>query len=331
MFAASRLGFIAMVVMVASLVACTKAPETDGAADIKTQAAVVPANEDGSLASGIDAKLCPDPAPCGDNCSNKPYVENDCWTTAHGPPAANIVISASGKPQESTNMLLCDSGPYALCFFSGPPRPTGTKNSIKSNNALPCVVNESGDVADCACQYYTSGISFVDINSIINQNAYYQAVQECGHDGAKCANIQACGSGPGVSTQACGMPEATVCQYVRGQNAQSADQSLVPGYDAISTFSLAMAKDYDMTQVTDCAGPYLGCMTAPCSFQNADDPRSDESIIHCQCPVATGPFQIGQIGSGVQCTIQLGSYGNRYLWSAARTVKHGDPQQDGGG
>ncbi len=329
MFAAHRLGFAAVIILVTHLIACTKAPENDSAAKNETPAAAVPVTADNSLAGEIKEKLCPDPAPCGENCSNTPFVKNDCWTTAHGPPAANIVISASGKPQESTNMLLCDSGPYALCFFSGPPQRTGTKATIRTNNPLPCVVDDSGETADCSCQYYTSGISFVDINSIINQNAYYQAVQECGHDGAKCANIQACGSGPKVTTQSCGLPEATVCQYVRGQNAQSADQSLVPGYDAISTFSLAMAQDYDMTQVTDCAGPYLGCMTAPCSFQNADEPRTDESIIHCQCPVATGPFQIGQVGIGVQCTNPLGSDGDRYLWSAARTIKHGDPKPDG--
>jgi hypothetical protein len=328
MFALRRLGFFAIAVFVALLIACSKPPAGVSTAKVETQPPDATAVVDGSKIDEIRGNLCPDPAPCGDNCSNTPYVENDCWTTVHGPAAANIVISASDSPQASSNMLLCDSGPYALCFFSGPPDATPTDSD---NNALPCVVDESGKTANCSCQYYGSGTSFVDINGIINQNAYYEAVQECGHDGAKCANIAACGSGPKVSTTSCGMKEATVCQYVRGQNAQSPDQSLVPGYDAISTFSLAMAAGYNMKQVTDCSGPYLGCMTAPCTFPEGVTTPEDGSIVQCQCPIATGPFQIGQSGDGVQCGIPLGSDGTRYLWSAARTVVHGDPKEKIGG
>lgn len=326
MFALRRLGFIAIAVFVASLIACSKPPESDSAAKTGTPPIAVPAVVDGSKSDAIKDNLCPDPAPCGDDCSNTPYVENDCWTTVHGPAAANIVISASGNPMKSTNMLLCDSGPYALCFFSGPPDKTGTN---ANNNALPCVMDESGDSASCSCQYYDQGISFVDINGIINQNAYYETVQKCGHDGAGCANMLACGSDSSVSTTSCNMQEAPVCTYVRGQNAQNADQSLVPGYDTISTFSMAMQNDYTMLP-TQCEGEYLGCMTAPCSFpEGTTDPKTG-LIVQCQCPMAKGKFQLGQKLSSADCSIATGSDGTKYLWSAARTVEHGNPQQNHG-
>ncbi len=316
------------VLLAVFMVACSKAPEPASQSappSVADGAATAPAPR-----VAVDAaQLCPTSAPCADECSNQPYVENDCWTTAHGAAAANIVISASGDPQKSSNMLMCDSGPYALCFYSGPPMPTGT---MADNQALPCVVDASGKTANCSCQYYGSGISYVDINGIINQNAWYEAIQQCGHDGAGCANMAACGSGPGASIAGCGLPEAKVCQYVRNQNAQQPAQSLVPGYDVISTFSLAMAKDYDMSALTPCHGDYLGCMTAPCRFANGVDAPDDGTIVQCDCPIASGPFQIGQTSPpdqpdrAVECEIPPGSYGDQYLWSAARTVKHGNPQ-----
>jgi hypothetical protein len=326
MFAERRLGFIAVAAFVAGLAACSEAPESGSAATAGTKTAEVAVAANDSNVGGIKAKLCPVPAPCGDSCGNTPYVENDCWTTAHGPAAANIVISASGNPMKSTNMLLCDSGPYALCFFSGPPDKTGTNTS---NNALPCVVNESGDSASCSCQYYSSGNSFVDINGIINQNAYYETVQKCGHDGAGCANMQVCGSDSTATTAGCNMQEAPVCAYVRGQNAQNADQSLVPGYDTISTFSMAMQNDYTMLP-TECEGEYLGCMTAPCSFPDGTTDPATGLIVQCQCPMAKGKFQLGQKLNAEDCSIATGSDGTKYLWSAARTVAHGNPQRNYG-
>lgn len=309
-----------------AIAACSQAPEP---VSPPAQKAVISEISEQPIADPIASKLCPDPAPCGENCSNTPYVENDCWTTLHGPAAANVLISASGDPTESTNMLMCDSGPYALCFFSGPPDKTGTNSK---NQALPCTLNAAGDSADCACQYYPSGVSYVDINAIINQNAFYETVRQCGRDGAGCANMAAC-TGPAMaSTAICGKPEAKVCQYVRAQSAAGStdpntpDASLVPGYDTISTFSLAMASDYDMKQSTHCSGDYLGCMTAPCNFADSGSAPDKGSIVHCQCPIATGTYQIGQAGSNIDCSIPDGSDGTKYLWSAARTVTHGDPK-----
>jgi hypothetical protein len=250
-----------------------------------------------------------------------PYTKTECWTTAHGPAAADVVISASGNPMKSTNMLLCDSGPYALCFYSGPPDATGIN---KDNPRMPCVVGKDGTSAACTCEYFPSGSNFVDINGILNQNAWYETVQQCGHDGAGCANMAACGSGSDVTPASCKMPEAKVCGYVRAQNAQQPEKSLVPGYDTISDFSMALATDYNMSKTTDCEGAYAGCMTAGCRFRPGETPAKG-SLVECDCPIVSGKYQIGQTGADVTCAIPAQGSTN-FVWSAAYTVKHGDPE-----
>jgi hypothetical protein len=251
-----------------------------------------------------------------------PYKKTECWTTVHGPAAADVVVSATDDPTQSTNMLLCDSGPYALCFYSGPPTATGTN---KNNGALPCVMNKDGTVGNCKCLYYSSGTSYVDMNGILNENAYYETAQQCGHDGAKCANYKACGAAPGVSTSSCGLPEAKVCGYLRSQNRSQPDKSLVPGYDVISDFSTAAAKNYNVTSnVTACNGPYLGCMTAGCRFPGGKAPNSGETV-DCECPMVNGRYQIGQQGDNITC--QISASGDKsYLWSGANTVVIGNPK-----
>jgi hypothetical protein len=282
-------------------------------------AAAPPAPEKGAHVPAA-ANLCAPTPPCGDHCSNVPYKKTECWTTVYGPAANDVVISPSGNPMKSTNMLLCDPGPYALCFYSGPPDATGKSG----NKKLPCVMNQDGTVGNCSCQYYSSSISFVDMNGILNENAYYETAQQCGHDGAGCANMQACGSGTGVTTTSCGMQEAKVCGYLRSQNRTQPEKSLVPGYDVISDFSMQMASSYNMTKTTNCNGAYLGCMTAGCKFTSGSAPK-DGDIVQCDCPAAKGPFQIGQTGSDITCDI-ASSDGNSYLWSAALTEMHGNPK-----
>ena len=67
-------------------------------------------------------------------------------------------------------------------------------------------------------------------------------------------------------------------------------------------------------------------MTAGCRFTpGTTQPAADHTIVQCDCPVVNGPYQIGQTGSDVACAIP--SNGSMsYLWSAAVTVKHGDPK-----
>lgn len=254
------------------------------------------------------------PAPCspcaeGETCSNYPFYPTDCWTTEHGPARADVV-------EGPTNLLYCDQGAYALCFFSGPPTPTG-KNP--NNPPLPCVLN--GDIASCTCQVYTAGPSFVDINGILNLGAYQQTVQLCGQDGSGCANLSTCGK-DGTNSGCDQLPQAPVCQYVQNQNPNDLTVSLMPKADLISTFSMtAMATDYQIGTTPNCEGRYAGCMTAPCFFpEGAKQPPSNGDPIQCECPTFTGKYQVGQFKQ--QCNIPS-SGGKSYVWSAANNVSGG--------
>jgi len=259
---------------------------------------------------GPVAVQCPTPPPCGEHCSNQPFVPTDCWTTDYGPAKADVVLS-------SHNFLFCAGGSYALCFFSCPPTATG------DNRSLPCVLN--GDVANCTCQVYTSGPYFIDINSILNLGAYYETVQACTADGSDCANLHYCGS-EGTAEECQRYQPAPVCRYVRNQKSDDPGVSLIPNADVVSAFSFAMHADYKVGK-TKCetppkAGFYAGCMTAPCFFPSgATIPPSDGDPVQCQCPVFSGPYQVGQ--DGQTCKIPP-SDGTIYVWSASYTVPRRD-------
>jgi hypothetical protein len=268
-----------------------------------------PTTEPASGSTTTTGDPCPNPPACGDNCSNHPFVPTDCWTTPYGPAKADVVM---GDPVRSTNMLYCNGGTYALCFFSGPPYATG-KNPA-DNAPLPCVME--GDIAKCTCQAYTSGAYFVDINGILNRGAYDQTVQVCGQDGSNCANIKNCGPDgrlPGCEKRTV----APVCQYVQNQNPDDPTVSLIPKADLISTFSFAMNKDYTTLPTPCSAGLYAGCMTAPCFFQEGRSSASDGDPVQCDCPTYNGVYQVGQPDQ--QCTIPSQD-GKSYVWSASNTV-----------
>ena len=260
-------------------------------------------------------KACPEPPPCGDKCSNHPFVPTDCWTTKYGPAKADVVI---GDPLKSPNMLYCNGGRYALCFFSGPPYATGKKGA--NNKPLPCELN--GDVANCTCQVYTSGPYFVDINGILNRGAYYETVQTCGHDGSKCANIDNCGRDG--TKLGCGKRTVPpVCKYVQHQNPKDPKVSLMPKADLVSTFSFAMEGSYQLGKSACPAGLYAGCMTAPCFFkEGAKRPPSDGDPVQCQCPTYNGVFQVGQFREKNDCSIPSDNV-TRYVWSASNTIPTG--------
>ncbi len=258
---------------------------------------------------------CPN-LPCnGENCSNYPFKPTDCWTTKYGPAKADVIVASQpGGAVRSTNMLYCDGNTYALCFFSGPPTPTGT-----SKLPLPCELNEKGDTAECTCQAYTSGPNFVDINGILNRGTYFETVNLCGKDGSKCRNIVNCGPRgdlPGCKAH----PPAPVCKYVKDQSPSNPQGSLMPKADLISTFSLAMSGKggtHELGSIPcngSSAGPYAGCMTAPCFYgPEHTSSTTDGERVKCQCPVYSGDFQIGQ--KGLSCPIDAG-----YVWSASNTV-----------
>lgn len=310
----------------AVLLAACGTPEAREAQETPAPPAAAPEASATLAASSPDQESntpCINPPPCpGPDCSNYPYKPTDCWTTPYGPAKADVIVATEpGGAIRSTNMLYCDGNTYALCFFSGPPTVTGTNTG---NNVLPCEVNEKGDTANCTCQAYTSKPNFVDINGILNRGAYYATVNLCGPDGSGCRNIENCG--PRGDKPGClAHKEAPVCTYVKDQSPTNPQGSLMPKADLISTFSFAMSgKDgsYELGS-TPCegssAGPYAGCMTAPCFYGSGHkSPTQDGELVQCQCPIYSGDFQIGQ--SGQTCPIS-GSDGKTYVWSASNTVK----------
>ncbi|HEX9669179.1 MAG TPA: hypothetical protein VGC93_06800, partial [Thermoanaerobaculia bacterium] len=246
------------------------------------------------------------------------FAPTECWTTPYGPAKADVIVDG---PLRSPNMLYCDAGAYALCFFSGPPEATGKPDA--GNQPLPCVLEGDGDVAKCTCEVFTSGPYFVDINGILNLGAYFETVQTCGQDGSQCANIHNCGPDgkiPGCEKRT----QAPVCQYVEDQDPDDPAVSLMPKADLVSTFSFAMDDDYQIgSSPCTTAAKYAGCMTAPCFFAEGDDsPPEDGETIQCHCPTYTGEFQIGQ-PNRTDCVIDGGT---THVWSAARSVTDGGGQ-----
>lgn len=283
---------------------------TTTSATSDTASTTTPTSTSTSTTAQAAGTPCPNPPACGSHCSNHPFVPTDCLTTPYGPAKADVVI---GNPVTSSNMLYCASGAYALCFFSGPPQPTG-KNPA-ADKPLPCVLD--GGIAKCTCQAYSAGPSFVDINAILNRGAYDQTVAACGADGSKCANIGTCGTDgkkPGCNS----LRQAPVCQYVQNQNPSDPKVSLMPKADLVSTFSFAMGAEYQLGSTTCAAGKYAGCMTAPCFFKAGHTGSvTNGEPIECQCPVYDGPYQAGQ--SKQVCPIPPGDKAT-FVWSASNTV-----------
>lgn len=207
---------------------------------------------------------------------NKPFKLNTLPTTPYGPPWADIVTKPS-------NMLECDSkkgSPIALCYYSGPGPTT------------PCTLDGLG-IANCTCYEIPGGHPYlVDINGILNRDVYLKTVAACGKDGSLC--------------RPAGSVQAPVCEAIN-------NNTLIPGADLISTFSLYLEKQIPISMTT-CATPaaYAGCMTAPCKRTGKTDPITGLSLVQCGCPVFTGPYQVGTATD--QCVL-----GGNYVWSAAYT------------
>lgn len=295
------------------------------------------------LASGLVAQpACPPPADAT-TFANDPFVPTDCWTTEYGPAAADIVTGTN-------NFLTCETGDYALCFFSGPPYPTG--NSPEDNLSLPCTLSDTGGEAECLCQVF-SGASdapyYVDINAILNLGVYNQVVQTCGEEGDGCYNL-ANGCTSGSEAAGCdGLKVAPVCQYIAGQDPTDQAASLYPDADVISAFSFALG-GFDprgpyTVGSTDCSttppGLYAGCMTAPC--ENLETSGSGPRLATCSCPTWVGPYQVGQsqdhLADAAAAAGQPGAdvchpgqqEGAFYVWSAANTVSGSGSETAAGG
>jgi hypothetical protein len=204
---------------------------------------------------------------------NKPFELNTLPTTPYGPPWADISL-------ENSNFLECNGASIALCYYSGP------------GPITPCTLDGHG-LANCTCYAIPSGQRYyVLINAILNRDVYLKTVAVCGKDGSKCRPT--------------GSIEAPVCESIN-------NNTLIPGADLVSTFSLYLEKQLHIDPTT-CATPaaYAGCMTAPCKKTGKTDPNTGLPLVQCGCPTFTGPYQVGTKVSQDQCVL-----GGNYLWSAA--------------
>jgi hypothetical protein len=204
---------------------------------------------------------------------NKPFRLNTLPTTPYGPAWADISL-------EKANFLECRGAAIALCYYSGP------------GPATPCTVDGLG-ISNCTCYEIPAGQPYlVLINAILNLDVYLKTVEKCGKNGEKCRPT--------------GSLEAPVCQAIN-------NNTLIPGADLISTFSLYLEKQMPIHPTT-CSTPasYAGCMTAPCKRTGKTDPNTGLPLVQCGCPNYTGPYQVGTSISQDQCVLP----GN-YIWSAA--------------
>jgi hypothetical protein len=199
---------------------------------------------------------------------------NTLPTTPYGPAWADISLQKS-------NFLECEGASIALCYYSGPGPTT------------PCNVESGGDLANCTCYAIPKGQKYkVLINAILNLDVYLKTVEVCGKDGSKCKPT--------------GSIQAPVCEAIN-------NNTLIPGADMISTFSLYLEKQMPIHPTT-CATPaaYAGCMTAPCKQTGKTDPNTGLPLVQCGCPTYTGPYQVGTQISQDQCVL-----GGTSIWSAA--------------
>ena len=204
---------------------------------------------------------------------SKPFKLNTLPTTPYGPPWADILM-------KTENFLECKGASIALCYYSGPGPTT------------PCTADGLG-IANCTCYEIPGGQRYlVDINAILNRDVYLRTVAKCGKDGSRCRPT--------------GSLEAPVCEAIN-------NNTLIPGADLISTFSLYLEKQIHIDPTT-CATPaaYAGCMTAPCKRTGKIDPKTGLPLVQCGCPIFTGPYQVGTAIDQDQCVLA----GN-YVWSAA--------------
>lgn len=223
----------------------------------------------------------------------RPFKLNTLPTTPYGPPWADVIMQKS-------NFLECKGAAIALCYYSGPGPTT------------PCTPDGLG-IANCTCYEIPAGNPYlVDINAILNRDVYLQTVAKCGKQGQNCRP-----SGP---------LEAPVCEAIN-------NNTLIPGADLISTFSLYLEKQAVSERdreffinPTQCqSASYAGCMTAPCKRLKKIDPNTHLPLVQCGCPTYTGPYQVGKKIPQEECALK-----GPYVWSAAYFVPSPTPTPNPG-
>ena len=197
--------------------------------------------------------------------------------------------------KKPSNFLECKGAAIALCYYSGPGPTT------------PCNPDGLG-LANCTCYEIPGGHPYlVDINAILNRDVYLKTVAACGKEGQLCRPI--------------GPTQAPVCEAIN-------NNTLIPGADLISTFSLYLEKQFVTEKEkefsivpTPCpTASYAGCMTAPCKRTGKIDPKTRLPLVQCGCPTYTGPYQVGTAIDQDQCVL-----GGNYVWSAAYNVPSPPP------
>jgi len=247
-------------------------------------------------------------------------VINDCTTNSSASPCAWAdAVQAASPGDVKTYFLGCklaNTGPIALCYYSGVP---GAEFYTPS-----CTLSQDKKTAECSCYEIsadspgaqTNPYSFVLMTSILNKDAYEatSSSSACGADGSLCLNLSDTNSG---------LKEAPVCDDIR-------NKTLFAGADLISDFSqipipLIAAAGYpppgeDGSFSQTCGTPpdnpniYAACMTAPCKRTGKIDEATGFPIAKCTCPTYTGPNQVGnpQIKSS-SCSP------TPHVWSSAYT------------
>jgi len=246
-------------------------------------------------------------------------VINNCTTNSSPSPCAWAdAVKASTDAQAATYFLACNldnTGPIALCYYSGVPRSPFFTPS--------CTFSQAKNAAECDCYQISSNTpnagsySYVLMTGILNKEVYEDTVNNCVDptDGSiTCLNL---------SDLQSGLKEAPVCDAIR-------NKTLFPGADLISDFSqipipnIATAgfpppgeKDSFMqTCPTPSGGAnlYAGCMTAPCKTTGKIDENTGFPIVKCTCPTYDGPNQVGNP--------QIESYScspTPHVWSSSYT------------
>ena len=217
-------------------------------------------------------------------------LSHNCNEWVPNPGAGADVIAAP------SDFLPCSEFPYALCYYSGP-------------DPMPCVTGPDGKTASCECYYVDklgatpSGsvagakttLNMVDKQSILNGCVAEETEDFCAQDGVDCGQVDV----------------APVCWYLQNRKEIFAPPAFGQ-VDAVSTFSFAQV-DGASIGCTQCSGTYAGCMTAPCKLQ---DDGNGGVLAVCSCPLATGPYQVGQNGQACDLSPQ----GQGLVWSAATNL-----------
>jgi len=179
----------------------------------------------------------------------------------------NTVNTTSYGPAWTDTILSLEAdwvmcrGNYAFCFYA------------KCSKAADAAWAPEVPMADCECDKH-DGLYLVDINAILDEQLWRATRERCP-----------------LGMVSCPLPNtAAVCSRINDKSMFQGAEGVQPS-SLVSAYFFDNATDYGLG-FTDCSaqpGPYAGCMTAPCS-------EDKNGKVICQCPIATGPFQVGGIG-----------------------------------